>query len=85
MCFKVMVCTKFLQCPRQGDITHGPSQLELPFLYPTPLPNALYKCFMKTAQRVLRSYGVHNNAFMDRQIARMDGWMDGFHADSHIP
>ena len=28
------------------------------------------------------SYGVHNNAFMDRQ---MDGWMDEFHADSYIP
>ena len=41
-CFKVMVCTNFLQFQRQGDITHGPSQLELSFLYPTPLPNALY-------------------------------------------
>ena len=39
--FKVMVCTKFLQFRRQGDITHGPSQLELSFLYPTPLPNAI--------------------------------------------
>ena len=37
--------------------------------------------FLKIAQRVVRSYGVHNNAFMDRQ---MDGWMDGFHADSYI-
>ena len=41
-CFKVMVRTKLLQFGRQGDITHGPSQLELSFLYPTPLPNALY-------------------------------------------
>ena len=41
-CFKVMVRTKFLQFQRQGDITHGPSQLELSFLYPTPLPNAFY-------------------------------------------
>ena len=40
-CFKVMVRTKFLQFRRQGDITHGPSQLELSFLYLTPLPNAL--------------------------------------------
>ena len=37
---------------------------------------------LKIAQRVVRSYGVHNNAFMDRQ---MDGWTDGFHADSYIP
>ena len=37
-----MVRTKFLQFRRQGDITHGPSQLEFSFLYPTPLPNALY-------------------------------------------
>ena len=28
--------------------------------------------FMKIAQRVIRSYGVHINAFMDRQ---MDGWI----------
>ena len=41
-CFEVMVRTKFLQFWRQGDITHGPSQLELSFLYPAPLPNALY-------------------------------------------
>ena len=27
---------------RQGEITHGPSQLVLSFLYLTPLPNALY-------------------------------------------
>ena len=32
-CFKVMVCTNFLQFWRQGEITHGPSQLELSFLY----------------------------------------------------
>ena len=38
--------------------------------------------FLKIAQRVVRSYGVHNNAFMDRQ---MDGWTDGFHANSYIP
>ena len=41
-CFKVMVRTKFLQFWRQGDVTHRTSQLELFFLYPTPLPNALY-------------------------------------------
>ena len=41
-CFEVMVRTKFLQFWRQGDITHGPSQLELSFLYQAPLPNALY-------------------------------------------
>ena len=35
-CFKVMVCTNFLQFWRQGEITHGPSQLELSFLYLTP-------------------------------------------------
>ena len=79
-----MVRTKILQFRRQGVITHGPSQLELSFFYPTPLPNALDNLteFMKIAQRVFRIYGMHNNAFMDRQ---MDGWMDGFHADSHIP
>ena len=38
--------------------------------------------FLKIAQSVVRSYGVHNNAFMDRQT---DGWTDGFHADSYIP
>ena len=36
-----MVRTKFLQFRRHGDITHGTSQLELSFLYPTPLPNVL--------------------------------------------
>ena len=41
MCFKVMIRTKSLQFRRQGDITHGTSQLELSVLYPTPLPNAL--------------------------------------------
>ena len=41
-CFKVMVRTNFLQFWRQGEITHGPSQLELSSLYLTPLPNALY-------------------------------------------
>ena len=43
-CFKAMVRTIFLQFWRQGEITHGPSQLEteLSFLYLTPLPNALY-------------------------------------------
>ena len=40
-CFKVMVRTKVLQFRRQGDITHGPSQLELSFLYPASLPNIL--------------------------------------------
>ena len=40
-CFKVKLRTKFLQFWRHGDITHVPSKLELSFLYPTPLPNAL--------------------------------------------
>ena len=74
-CFKVTVRTIFLQFRRQGEITYGPSQLDLSLLYPTPLPNALYnltECH-ENSSRVLRSYGVHNNAFMDRQ---MDGWMD---------
>ena len=31
-----MVRTKFLQFWRQGEVTHGPSQLELSFLYLTP-------------------------------------------------
>ena len=56
---------------------------DLSFLYLTPLPNALYNLsFRKIAQMVVRSCGVHNNAFMDSQ---MDGWTDGFHADSYIP
>ena len=43
------------------------------------VPDSLTKCplqpdsFLKIALRVVRSYGVHNNAFMDRQ---MDGQMD---------
>ena len=47
------------------------------------VPDTPTKCplqpdsFLKIAQRVVRSYGVHNNVFMDRQ-------MDGFHADSCI-
>ena len=74
-----MVRAKFLQFLRQWEITHGSSQLELSFLYLIPIPNALYNpSFLKIALRVVRSYGVHNNAFMDRQ-------MDGFHDDSYIP
>ena len=52
------------------------------------VPDTPTKCplqpdsFLKIAQRVVRSCGVHNNAFMDRQ---MGGWTDGFHADSYIP
>ena len=51
------------------------------------VPDTPTKCplqpdsFLKIAQKVVRSYGVHNNAFMDRQ---MDGWMDRFYADSYI-
>ena len=43
------------------------------------IPDTPTKCplqpdsFLKIALRVVRSYGVHNNAFMDRQ---MDGQMD---------
>ena len=76
-CFKVMVCTKFLQFRRQGDITHRPSQSCLSCTrHPFQMPSTTWQSFMKihVAQRVLRSYGVHNNAFMDRQ--RRDGWMD---------
>ena len=72
-CFKVMVRTKFLQFWRQGDITHGPSQLELSFLYPTPLPNGLYNLteFHENSSEYL---GV-----MGRTIMRLwtDRWMDG--------
>ena len=58
-------------------------QVRVVFLVPdTPTKCPLQPdSFLKIAQRVVRSYGVHNNAFMDRQ---MDGWMDGFHADSYI-
>ena len=81
-CFKVMVRSKFLQFWRQGELTHGPS-VRVVFL----VPGTSTKCplqpdsFLKTAQTVVRSYGVHKNGFMDRQ---MDGWTDGFHADSYI-
>ena len=64
-CFKVMVRTKFLQFWRQVEITHGPSQLvfHVPD-NPTKCPLQPYS-FLKIAQRVVRSYGVHNNVFMD--------------------
>ena len=54
-------------------------QVRVVFLVPdTPTKCPLQPdSFLKIAQRVVRSYGVHNNAFMDRQ-------MDGFHADSYI-
>ena len=70
-----MVCTIFLQFWRQGEIIHGPSQLELSFLYLTPyqIPSTP-DSFLKIAQRVVGSCGVHNNAFMVRQT---DGWMNG--------
>ena len=73
-CSKIMVCTKVLQFRRQGNITHGPSQscLSCPG-HPYQIPSTTRQSFMKIAQRVLRSYGVHKNVFMDRQ---MDGWMD---------
>ena len=50
-------------------------QVRVVFLVPdTPTKCPLQPdSFLKTAQRVVRSYGVRNNAFMDRQ---MDGWMD---------
>ena len=75
-CFKVMVCTKFLQFQRLGDITLGSSQLELSFLYRTltECPLQPDQSFMKIAQiRVLWRYGVHNNA-----LIWTDGWMDGW-------
>ena len=62
-------------------------QVRVVFLVPdTPTKCPLQPdSFLKIAQRVVRSYGVHNNAFMDRQMdGWMDGWMDGFHADSYI-
>ena len=70
-CFKVMVCTKVLQFWRQGEITHGPSQLELSFfVLDTPTKCPLQPdSFLKIAQRVVRNYWVHNNMFMDRQGA----------------
>ena len=73
-CFKVMVHTKFLQFWRQGDNSLTKS-VRVVFLVPdTPTKCPLQPdSFLKIAPRVVRSYGVHNNAFMDRQ---MDGWMD---------
>ena len=50
-------------------------QVRVVFLVPdTPTKCPLQPdSFLKIAKRVVRSYGVHNNAFMDGQ---MDGWMD---------
>ena len=58
-------------------------QVRVVFLVPdTPTKCPLQPdSFLKIAQRIVRSDGVHNNAFMDRQ---MDGWLNGFHADSYI-
>ena len=52
-------------------------QVRVVFLVPdTPTKYPLQPdSFLIIAQRVVRSYGVHNNAFMDRQI---DGWTDGW-------
>ena len=73
-CFKVMVRTKFLQFRGQGDITRGPSQLELSFLYPTPLPNALYNLTEFHENSSNGYLGV-----MGCTIMRLwtDRWMDG--------
>ena len=49
-------------------------QVRVVFLVPdTPTKCSLQPdSFLKIAQRVVRSYRVHDNAFMDRQ---MDGWI----------
>ena len=49
-------------------------QVRVVFLVPdTPTKCPLQPdSFLKIAQRVVSSYGVHNNAFMDR---KMDGWI----------
>ena len=69
-CFKVMGRTKFLQFRRQGDITHGPSQLELSFLYPTPyqMPSTTWKSSWKQLKEY---FGV-----MGCTIMHLYGWMD---------
>ena len=58
---------------RLWEITHGPSQLELSFLYPTPLPNALNNL---TKFRENSSKGIE---VMRRTIMCLwtDRWMDG--------
>ena len=78
--FKVMVLTKFYNFWRLGKITHAPSQLELSFLYPTPLPNALYNLtkFHENSSKGIEIIIMYNNVSMDRQT-------DGFHADCYIP
>ena len=56
--FYNLVCTKYYNFWKLGEIIHGPSQLELLFLYLISLPNAPYnltkfrECFVKIAQRV---------------------------------
>ena len=54
-------------------------QVRVVFLVPdTPIKCPLQPdSFLKIAQRVVRSYGVHNNVLIDRQMdVWMDGWMD---------
>ena len=52
-------------------------QVRVVFLVPDTSTKCLLQpdSFLNIAQRIVRSYGVHNNAFIDRQ---MDGWMDGW-------
>ena len=73
-CFKVMVRTKFYNSGDKGDNSWTKS-VRVVFLVPdTPTKCPLQPdSLLKIAPWVVRSYGVHNNAFMDRQ---MDGWMD---------
>ena len=77
--FKVMIHTKFYNFWRLGEITHGPSQMELLFLYPTPLPIALYN-LTKFRENNSKGIGVMGYTIMHLWTNR---WMDGFHADSY--
>ena len=64
-----MVRTNFYNSADKGDNSWTKSVVF--FVRDTPTKCPLQPdSFLKIAQRVVRSYGVHNNAFMERQ---MDG------------
>ena len=70
-CFKVMVHTKFWQfLETRGDNSWTKSELSFLSRHPYQMPSKTWQSFLKIAQGY-RSYGVHNNAFMDRRIDSM--------------
>ena len=74
--FKVMVRTKFYNFWRLGEITHGPSQLELSFLHPIPVPNAHYN-LTKFRENSSKGIGIMRCTIMRLWTDKeMEGWMD---------